>query len=163
MARVATVAAGMVLVYALMPFEDGKWWIDVLIGVAAIAAIVPLTFRRVTSVRTNERPGLIAVEALVLMFTMLVFGFSSLYLALNQNGNQFFDMHTRIDAAYFTVTTLSTVGYGDIHPIGQAARMVVIGQILVDFTVVAISVRTLVSATRQRLTPAPTPAPTPNQ
>lgn len=151
--RVLCVAIGMTLVYGLMPFRDGKWWIDALIGLAAIAAIVPLTIRRVHAVRVTTRPTMVAVEALVLLFTLLIFGFSSLYLTINQNGTQFFDMNNRVDAAYFTVTTLSTVGFGDVHPVGKAARLAVIAQILVDFTLLAVSVRVLLDATRQRLKP----------
>ena len=151
--RIVAVAVGMTLVYGLMPFRDGKWWLDALIGLAAIGAIVPLTVRRVAAMKTTDRPTLVAVEALVLLFTMLIFGFSALYLTINRNGNQFFEMNTRVDAAYFTVTTLSTVGYGDIHATGQAAKLAVTAQILVDFTLLAMSVRLLLDATRQRLKP----------
>jgi hypothetical protein len=151
--RIVAVAVGMTLVYAFMPFRDGKWWLDALIGLAAIGAIVPLTIRRVNAVKTTDRPTLVALEALVLMFTMLIFGFSALYLAINQNGTQFFEMNTRVDAAYFTVTTLSTVGYGDIHAVGQAGRLAVTAQILIDFTLLALSVRLLLDTTRQRLRP----------
>lgn len=156
-ARITAVAAGATVVFALMPFRDGKWWLDALIGVAAILAIVPLTVRRVHAMKTTDRPTLVAVEALVLLFTMLIFGFSALYLTINRNGTQFFDMNTRVDATYFTVTTLSTVGYGDIHAVGQAGRLAVIAQILVDFTLLAISVRVLLDATRQRLKPGQFP------
>lgn len=152
-ARIVCVAAGMTLVYAVMPFRNGRWWLDALIGLAAIAAIVPLTIRRVGMMKTTARPTLVAVEALVLLFTMLIFGFSALYLTINQNGRQFFGMDTRIDAAYFTVTTLSTVGFGDIHASGQLGRLAVIAQILIDFTLLAVSVRLLLDATRQRLKP----------
>lgn len=157
MARIICVAAGMTLVYAVMPFRDGRWWLDALIGIAAIAAIVPLTIRRVRLMKTTARPTLVAVEALVLLFTMLIFGFSALYLTINRNGQQFFGMDTRVDAVYFTVTTLSTVGFGDIHASGQLGRMAVIAQIMIDFTLLAVSVRLLLDATRQRLKPGQKP------
>ncbi|MYR42655.1 potassium channel family protein, partial [Streptomyces sp. SID5910] len=37
------------------------------------------------------------------------------------------------DSMYFTVVTLATVGYGDITPQGQTARIVAILQILYSF------------------------------
>ena len=151
--RVGAVAIGVTLVYGFMPFHDGRWWLDALIGLAAIAAIAPLTMHRVSAVQTSDRPTLVAMEALVLLFTMLIFGFSALYLTINQNGTQFFGMENRVDAAYFAVSTLSTVGYGDIHAIGSAAKLAVIAQIMIDFTLLAISVRVLLAATRQRLKP----------
>ena len=153
--RVVAVFAGMTLVYAFMPFRDGQWWLDALIGVASIVAIVPLTVRRVREIKTTERPTMCAIEALVLMFTLLIFGFSALYITIDRSGTQFVGMHTRIDAVYFTVTTLSTVGFGDIHAEGQAAKLAVIAQICVDFTLLAVSVRVLLGATRQRLRPEP--------
>jgi hypothetical protein len=55
-------------------------------------------------------------------------------------------MSTRIDAVYFTVTTLSTVGFGDVHAVGQAARLVVTGQILVNLAFLGIVVRVLARA-----------------
>ena len=155
--RIVAVAAGMSLVYALMPFRHGKWWLDALIGLAAIGAIVPLTVRRVSAVKTTDRPTLVAIEALVMLFLLLIFGFSALYLTINRDGDQFFGLNTRVDAMYFTVTTLSTVGYGDVHAIGQAGRIAVTAQILVDFTLLAVSVRLLLDTTRQRLKPGPKP------
>ena len=151
--RVTAVAVGATLVYGFMPFHDDRWWLDAIIGLTAIAAIAPLTMHRVNAVQTSPKPTLVALEALVLLFTMLIFGFSALYLTLNRNGTQFFGMETRIDAAYFAVSTLSTVGYGDIHATGQAAKLAVIVQIAIDFTLLAISVRVLLAATRQRLKP----------
>lgn len=151
--RIVAVAVGVTVVYALMPFDEGRWWLDVLIGLVAIGAIVPLTVHRVRTLKTTSRPTQVAIEALVLTFTMLIFGFSALYLTINRHGDQFVDMNTKIDASYFAVATLSTVGYGDIHAVGQAGRVAVIAQILVDFTILAVSVRLLLAATRQRLRP----------
>lgn len=34
-------------------------------------------------------------------------------------------LDTRIDALYFTLTTMTTTGYGDIHATGQLARVLV--------------------------------------
>lgn len=45
---------------------------------------------------------------------------------------QFTGMETRTDALYFTITTVSTVGYGDIHPVGQTARALVTIMIIFD-------------------------------
>ena len=39
---------------------------------------------------------------------------------------------TRTDALYFTVTVFSTVGFGDISPKSEAARVVLIVQMLAD-------------------------------
>ena len=42
---------------------------------------------------------------------------------------------TRTDALYFTVTTFTTVGFGDIIPASQGARLVVTAQMILDLLV----------------------------
>jgi hypothetical protein len=59
-------------------------------------------------------------------------------------------MANRVDAVYFTVVTLSTVGFGDIVPMGTTARIAVTLQVLFDITFLVAAVRVLVGATRQR-------------
>lgn len=57
------------------------------------------------------------------------------------------------DALYFTLATLATVGYGDVHAVGQAARIAVTGQILFNLVFVGVAVAVLGSAVRHRLKP----------
>ncbi|QWW20213.1 two pore domain potassium channel family protein [Schaalia sp. 19OD2882] len=52
-------------------------------------------------------------------------------VSVHQPG-QFVGLETRTDALYFTITTISTVGYGDIHPVGQTARALVTTMIIFD-------------------------------
>lgn len=73
-----------------------------------------------------RRPGVVIVW--LSCFSLVVF--ASAYLALARQPGQFSGLRTRIDALYFTVITMSTVGYGDISPAGQHARVVVMLQIL---------------------------------
>ncbi|ROR43620.1 potassium channel family protein [Kitasatospora cineracea] len=60
--------------------------------------------------------------------------FATAYLGMSRQPGELEGLHTKIDALYFTVITMATVGYGDIHPSGQAARVVVMLQLL--YTVV---------------------------
>ncbi|MFI5533602.1 potassium channel family protein [Kitasatospora sp. NPDC051853] len=71
-------------------------------------------------------PGRPAMAILLLSALTLVV-FASTYYAL---ADEFTGLSTRIDALYFTVVTLATVGFGDVTPSGQAARVVVMLQIL---------------------------------
>jgi voltage-gated potassium channel Kch len=41
------------------------------------------------------------------------------------------------DAIYFSVTTLTTVGFGDLVPVSRAARLAVAGQMLFDLVLLA--------------------------
>ena len=75
-------------------------------GVAAIAAVVPFTVRHVHAVASARRPMLVAGEAIVLLIVLVVYGFNAVYLTLDQRAAQLAGIETRVDAVYFTVTTL---------------------------------------------------------
>jgi voltage-gated potassium channel Kch len=68
---------------------------------------------------------------------------------------------TRTDSLYFTVTTFSTVGYGDITPTSQTARLVVTAQMILDLLFLGVGIRVFIGAvqlarqTRGRDTPKP--------
>ena len=68
---------------------------------------------------------------------------------------------TRTDALYFTVTTFSTAGFGDITPVSQSARLVVTAQMLLDLLALGLGIRVLVGAVqlaRQQTRPATDPS-----
>jgi hypothetical protein len=81
---------------------------------------------------------------------LVIVVFASFYVVLARAPGQFVGLSTRTDSLYFTVTTLSTVGYGDIHPSGQAAKIVVLVQILFDLVLVAGAANSLRTATARR-------------
>jgi len=56
---------------------------------------------------------------------------------------------TRTDALYFTVTVFSTVGFGDITAKSEAARVVLIVQMLADLAVLGAGVRVLLGAVQR--------------
>jgi voltage-gated potassium channel len=147
----ATVVGGLAL-YALAPMQGRRAWLGLLLGVAALAVVVPLTVHRARRLQVSERPILDAAETLVLLFTLLVLGFASGYVVLSQHAGQMAGVDTKIDALYFTLTTLSTVGFGDAHAVGQTARLVVSVQMAFDLVFLAIAVRLLASVARERAT-----------
>ena len=55
---------------------------------------------------------------------------------------------TRTTALYFTVTVFSTVGFGDITPHTDLARLVTTTQMLADLVVVAVVVRLILGAAK---------------
>ncbi len=148
--RVVAVAAGATLLYAFLPLRGDRWWLAAIAGVVAIGAVVPFTIRRAQAVATAQRPMVVAAEAVLLLLVLVVYGFSAVYLTLDGRPGQFEGMDTRIDAVYFTVTTLSTVGFGDITATGQAARVLVTIQVIFDLTLLAFAVRVLGVAAQYR-------------
>jgi hypothetical protein len=146
MLKSGAVVVGLVVGYALLPLRGERWWIGAAVGVAAIVGTVPITIRRLHAVRRSDQPVLVALEAVILLLAMLVLGFAAVYFAIGVDVDQFSGLETRIDALYFTVTTLSTVGFGDVHAAGQAARVLVTVQILVNLLFLGIVVRVMARA-----------------
>jgi Ion channel len=64
---------------------------------------------------------------------------------------EFEGLATRIDALYFALTTLFTVGYGDIHPVGQLARALVSVQMVLNVGVLALAGGLVVRGVADRL------------
>lgn len=147
----SSVAIGVVglVVYGLVPMRGRFGWVGALAAVAVIGLLGPLTLRRARSIAVSEQPVADAVVAIVFLLTLLVLGFAATYVVLEDH-DQMVGLRTKVDAAYFALTTLSTVGFGDIHAKGQAARVVVSVQIVVDLAFIAIAVRLLTTVALRR-------------
>src|SRR6478752_6672558 len=67
------------------------------------------------------------IDGLVLAMMISVLGFALGFYAMSQRDpTQIVGIGTRLDSLYFTMTTLLTIGFGDIHAVGQAARLLVL-------------------------------------
>jgi voltage-gated potassium channel len=148
--RCAVMVVVLGVCFALLPLRGARSWMGVVVGGVVLAAIVPLAVRRLRRVLASDRPVLEAVEAVVLLLAMLITGFAAMYYAMNDGGDQFAGLGTRIDAIYFTTSTLSTVGFGDVHATGQAARLAVTVQILFDLAFIGIAARALLTVAQHR-------------
>ncbi|GAA0662462.1 potassium channel family protein [Streptomyces thermocarboxydovorans] len=126
----------MVTAYFLLPLDRLgprrpvlSW---VLFGLA-LALVAALLLRQIVHVllhRPNARPGLV----IPLLMCLSVLTFATTYQRLaEQPGEMAGGLATRLDGIYFTLVTLATIGYGDITPRGQSARLVTILQILYTF------------------------------
>lgn len=81
-------------------------------------------------------------EALLTVLYLLILVFAITYDRMAMaNPDQFVGLATRSDALYFTVTIVSTVGFGDIHAAGAAARSVVTAQMLINVFYVGAALR----------------------
>ena len=62
-----------------------------------------------------------------------------------------------IDSLYFSVITLTTVGYGDLHPTSAASKIFTVFYLLVGVGIIATFVQRLAAhSLRRRTDPAPT-------
>lgn len=79
-----------------------------------------------------------SAKILALLIVLLVMMFSLAFFLLNRvDPDQVAGLDTRTDALYFTLSTMATVGYGDVHAEGQLARAMVCALIAFNVVVVA--------------------------
>ena len=76
---------------------------------------------------------------------MVVFA-STYWIVAAQHPDAFTEPLNRTDGLYFTVTVFSTVGFGDIAPVTQLARILVTVQILVGLVIVGLIAKLVVGA-----------------
>ncbi len=103
--------------------------------------------------RRAKYPFVEGVILLVVLLTLLLLGFAYLYQSMSANDPNAFttNIETKLAALYFSVTTLSTVGYGEISPGNDTARAVTMVQMLLDLTVLGLGVKLLTQASKDRL------------
>jgi voltage-gated potassium channel len=123
--------AGVLVAYYAVPVgEVPSEWDVVFAALGLIAGLGALVFVAVRQVRVLAHyetgdPGA-RLDVLVLVVFVVVPLFSLGYYAIEQgDASQFADLATKTDALYFTLSTLATVGFGDVHATGQLARALV--------------------------------------
>lgn len=124
--------------------------VKMVVGVVVVVAVIATEYPRIVRARL---PQLRAVEALGVSLPLFFVVFSSIYLSLGQDPHPMFSTaldHT--EALYFVVTVFSTVGFGDIVPTTDAARLVVAAQMLLDLVFIGAVVRVLMTAANRGLT-----------
>jgi voltage-gated potassium channel len=123
--------------------------------IAVIAAVFAWQIRRIS---VAALPELRAIEALGIVIVLFLVAFSGIYLGMSHETP--FTFTERLDqskALYFTITIFSTVGFGDITPRTDAARLVCSVQMLLDLAIIGAVVRLIFNAARTRITPAADP------
>jgi hypothetical protein len=89
-------------------------------------------------------------DALVLALAVGVLVFALGFYAIEQHDHgQIPGLRTRVDALYFTMATVLTIGYGDVHAQGQLARGVVLVQMVFDVVVLGAAATTLTARLRR--------------
>ena len=145
--RSLLIATVLVVLYYLLPLER-PWSAGtaarLLVGLLVFAGVMLWQVRAIAGARY---PALRAAEALGLILPLYLVLFASTYFVMERtSAANFTQPLTRTDALYFTVTVLATVGFGDITPKSEAARVVLIVQMLGDLALLGAGIRILLGA-----------------
>ena len=139
--------------YYVFPFDGGSLqasvWIRLVGGMILFGLTVFLVARKVWN---SQFPELRTMEALAVAFPRFICVYAGVYLGLShQNPQAFSEVLTHTSSLYFTVVTFGTVGFGDIHPVSDVARLLVTSQVLVDVLFVGFVVRGIFGISRAAL------------
>jgi voltage-gated potassium channel len=148
--RSLLLTAVLVVLYYVLPLDerlDAGVAVRLLIGFLIFAAMATWQVR---SIIGSRYPAVKAIEALGLILPLYLLLFASTYFVMERaSAANFTQPLTRTDALYFAVTVFSTVGFGDIAAKSEAARVVLIFQMLGDLALLGAGVRVLLGAVRR--------------
>ena len=151
------VAFALILgVYYNLPFDHLSGERSVVRLSVVFALVVAVFVWQIRRISVAEVPELKAAEALGIVIAVFLIGFSVVYLSMSHAHFRTFSQrldHTQ--ALYFTISVFSTVGFGDITPKTDAARLVVAAQMLLDLLIIGVVVRMILTAARSRIAPTP--------
>jgi hypothetical protein len=142
--------AALVAVYFAVPVRnDGSLLVRTVLTAAGLAVATALIVREVKH-QINRQSAPLWGLALAVIGGVLAFAMADYVIAFTKPG-EFDDLSTRLDALYFALTTLATVGYGDVHAVGQIARAAVSIQMVFNLVVLTTAASIIANQMRSRV------------
>jgi hypothetical protein len=140
----------LLLVYYLIPIEHRAHQSVVLRLGVGLALFIAVLVNEIRLIPNHERPMLRAAVAMATIIPLFLIVFAWIYLTMAHSDPRAFGVPlSRGTALYFTITVFSTVGFGDITPKSDAARLVVSVQMLGDLAVLAVVIRLIFGAAQR--------------
>jgi voltage-gated potassium channel len=148
-AGTVALVALLTFIYYLVPvpghLREATWALIFGCGMAVLAVLILAAILRLLRAAEERRTrGLITL----LCFTVLFFSWMDVALAVIPS--EFVSLHTKTDGLYFAVSTLATVGFGDVHATGQLARVAVTVQIVFNLVFLGTAVAMISGMFRAR-------------
>jgi voltage-gated potassium channel len=132
-------AVPLLTLYYLAPL-NGPLDISTLIGFAlGLVAFALVIIWQVRAIASSDAPRLRTVRAVVIGVSTLLVVFAATYSVISYSRpDSFSEPLSRTDALYFTLTVFATVGFGDIAPRTDLARIVTMIQMITGLIVVGV-------------------------
>lgn len=146
LARATLTAAGLLVLYAMAPL--GREATATTLGIMVIGGVLLIAMVGVETraLSRSPHPILRVVETIANVLVVFILAFALVYLSMAQtNPAAFSEPLTKVSAVYFTVTVLATVGFGDITPVTDSARLVVTMQMMLGLTLIAVVLRFMIT------------------
>ena len=139
----ATVLLALYYVLPGSAFIGGR-----VVGAVVFIGVLALELRGVVK---DPQPVGRAVVAMSRVLPLFIVLFAWIYVAMSASDpGTFSEPLTKSGSLYFTITVLSTVGFGDITPVTDAARLIVSVQMICDLVVIGIIVKLITGVAKHR-------------
>ena len=140
--------AGMAIIFLVLSLvpqrPDASVILPVLLVVAGVAVYGWFFAHQLNKVTHSLYPEIRSIEALVLVATMFLAVFAAVYVMISsQSPDSFTEPLDHFTAYYFALTVLATVGFGDIAPISDGARLACMVQMAIDIAFIGATVKIL--------------------
>lgn len=137
----------MIVAYYVVPLDRELDVTGVLLLVGGLAIFVAAAVWQVRAILISRYPTLRAIQAMTVLVPFFLLIFAATYVVMSASSQATFtEPLTRTDSLYFTVTVFATVGFGDITPVTETARVVVMAQMIAGLLVLGLLLRAVVTA-----------------
>jgi len=146
----AVVAVLIMVAYCVLPFSGVVTTATAVSLLIGLALVLVLLVWNVRSIVVSPQPRVRAAAALTTTVPLFLAVFAAAYYAMSSQASaSFSEPLTRVSSAYFTITVFSTVGFGDITPVSDSARIATSVQMIGDVVLVGIGARIILGAARR--------------
>ncbi len=137
----------LVAVYFMLPLDKALTTSTILLLIGCLIALVVIVAWRIRQIVESDRPALRAIEILSAAFPLYILVFAvAYYLAERASPGSFSQTMDRTGALYFSMTVISTVGFGDIVAKTDIARIVVTTQMFLNLIVLGLGAKVILGA-----------------
>jgi voltage-gated potassium channel len=149
--RTLLTVVSVLVLYVVLPL-DGQFGVRTLLAlVAGLLAVGLLVVWQTWAVLRSRHPALRAVEALAVTIPLFLVLFAAADVVLaGSDPDAFTEPLSRIDGLYFVVTVFATVGFGDISPVSEAARVLTTVQMVGNLVFIGLVLRGFLAAVDRR-------------
>jgi voltage-gated potassium channel len=145
--RSGVTSAVLLALYYWAPLDRPLSGVTGLLFLAALLTFGVVIAFQLRGILRARHPRLQAIRALSVGLPMLLVVFAATYwVVAAQQPGAFTESLNRTDGLYFTITVFSTVGFGDISPVSELARVLVSVQMIVGLVTVGLIAKLVVGA-----------------
>ena len=144
--RSLLVAAAVSAGYFVLPLTSlaADTALELLIGLVVISGLLAW---QTLGILRSPLPAVQAVATIAITVPMFLVLFATTYFLMDEgDSGGFSERLTKLDALYFSISTFTTVGFGDITATSQVARAVVTTQMVLGMVLLGLIVRVIVGA-----------------